>query len=81
LDPKEQLVQAVAVRWWYCLPAWPPENYSYEMDLRRLGYRLVETSRFRMEENEVNGFLKVMAVNGFPGIFKSKKVRLPLFRE
>ena len=40
-DPKEVLVGEVAVRWWYCLPEWPPTNFNYEAALNKQGYRLL----------------------------------------
>jgi hypothetical protein len=43
------LVGDVAVRWWYCLPEWPPADFDYEAELKKQGYRLVDNSRFRME--------------------------------
>lgn len=73
-DPKERLVKEVAVRWWYCLPEWPPADYPYEEELRKLGYRLVEQNRFRMEENLVNGLLKATPVDGYVGVFRTKQV-------
>lgn len=80
-DPKERLVKEVAVRWWYCLPEWPPVNYPYEEELKKLGYRLVDQSRFRMEENLVNGLLKATTVDGYVGVFRTKQVRKHPFRK
>jgi hypothetical protein len=73
-DPKEKLVKDVAVRWWYCLPPWPPADYDYESLLKKNGYRLVEPARFRMEENNVNGFLKATPLEGYVGVFRTKVV-------
>jgi hypothetical protein len=67
-------VKEVAVRWWYCLPEWPSENYPYEDELRKLGYRLVDQNRFRMEENLVNGLLKATSIDGYVGVFRAKQV-------
>jgi hypothetical protein len=80
-DPKEKLVKEVAIRWWYCLPEWPPENYPYEEELKKLGYRLVDQSRFRMEENLVNGLLKATHVDGYVGVFRTKQVCKPSLRK
>ena len=45
-----------------------------------MGYRLISQNRFKMEENSVNGLLKVTEIDGFAGVFRSKQVKLPLFR-
>ena len=70
----------MAIRWWYCLPEWPPADYPYERELNKLGYRVVDASRFRMEENLLNGLYKVMPVDGYVGMYKSKVVSMDLFR-
>lgn len=62
------------MRWWLCLPEWPPIDYDYEAELKKLGYRLVENSRFRMEENLVNGLFKATPLEGYIGVFRSKQV-------
>jgi hypothetical protein len=48
-DPKDILAGEVAKRWWYCFPEWPPADFDYEAALNKLGYRLVDSERFRME--------------------------------
>ena len=47
-DPKERLVGEVAIRWWYCLPEWPPADFDYVEALKKQGYRLVDNSQFRI---------------------------------
>ena len=67
-------MKEVAIRWWYCLPEWPPADFSYEEELRKQGYRLVDQHRFRMEENLVNGLLKASPIDGYVGVYRTKLV-------
>ena len=71
------MVKEIAVRWWYCLPEWPPADYDYEPALRKLGCRLVDPARFRVETDLVNGLYKAAQIDGYPGYFKTKTVTLP----
>lgn len=41
MTAKDKLVQAVAVRWSYALPEWPPVDYDYEGELKKRGYRYI----------------------------------------
>lgn len=63
------------------MPDWPAQNYPYEEELKKLGYRLVDQNRFRMEENLVNGLLKATTVDGYVGVFRTKQVVLHLYRK
>ena len=69
------------MRWWYCLPEWPPADFDYEGALHRLKYRLVDGNKFRIEENEVNGLQKATPIEGYLGLYKTKNVRLTLLRK
>ena len=79
-NPREALVGEVAVRWWYCLPEWPPVDYDYDGALKSKGYRMVQASKFKLQENVVGGLTKVTPVDGYTGMYKSKSVKIVLFR-
>ena len=66
----------VAVRWWYCLPEWPPSDFNYELALKQQGYRLVNPEQFRVEDNMINGLVKATPIDGYIGIYKTKQVLL-----
>lgn len=70
----------LAIRWWYCLPEWPPADFDYEAALNKQGYRLVGNDKFRIEENLVDGLLKATPIDGYVGIYKTKTVTVNLFR-
>lgn len=67
---KEHLIDELAVRWWYALPKWPPENYDYTQKLRENGLRKVEIKHWKMEVEELDGLKKVFELETFPGVFK-----------
>jgi hypothetical protein len=67
---KEHLIEELAVRWWYALPKWPPENYDYTPRLREKGLRRVEIKLWKMEQEEVDGLRKVFELETFTGVFK-----------
>jgi hypothetical protein len=70
---KEHLIDELAVRWWYALPKWPPENYDYTQRLRDNGLRRVEVRQWKMEQEEVDGLKKVFELETFPGVFKDSQ--------
>jgi hypothetical protein len=49
---KEHLIEELAVRWWYALPKWPPENYDYNPSLRAQNLRRVEIKNWKLEADE-----------------------------
>ena len=59
----EHLAYEFAVRWWYALPSpWPPVNYDYSQKLKENNIRLVESSRFKSEPEEVDNLKKVFEI-------------------
>lgn len=69
----------MSVRWWYALPEWPPADFDYEGKLKELGYRVLPADKFKLEDDVVNGLQKVVAVDGYKGVYKSKTVIFSLF--
>ena len=68
-------VDELAKRWWYALPAWPPENYDYDLALKKVGMRQLDPSEFRMapEIDHITRLKKVYPIEYFEGIFKDSE--------
>ena len=45
------LVEQFSQRWWYALPAYPPENFDYKPDLEKLKLNCVSTADFLKLKN------------------------------
>lgn len=68
------LASLLGARWWYVLPPWPPANYNYAPALLSQGYREVKAERFSIEpEVDNKGLKKVVAVEGYEGVFSDGK--------
>ena len=65
-------VDEFAKRWWYALPAWPPENFDYDMALRKVGMRQVDPCEFRSapEYDPSSKLKKVYPIDYYEGIFR-----------
>lgn len=67
------LVEEFAVRWWYALPKWPPENYDYTEALKANNLRKVEVKNWKLEPEELDGLKKVFELETFEGVFKDSQ--------
>ena len=54
---KLHLVDELARRWWYALPAWPPADFDYNTELAKRNFELVEPNKLREESK---GFKRVV---------------------
>lgn len=54
---KLHLVDELARRWWYALPAWPPADFNYNSELSKRNFELVEPNKLREESK---GFKRVV---------------------
>lgn len=54
---KLHLVDELARRWWYALPAWPPADFDYNTELVKRNFELVEPNKLREESK---GFKRVV---------------------
>ena len=65
-------VDEFAKRWWYALPAWPPENFDYNQALQKVGMRQVDPTEFRTapEFDGITKLKKVYPIDYFEGIFR-----------
>ena len=57
---KSHLVDELAKRWWYALEEWPPANFNYDVMLKSVGFREVEHTKFKSEQEfDANHYRKV----------------------
>lgn len=77
-DEKQALVAKLLCRWWYVLPAWPPEDDSfYEPILSERRLRVVAVEQFESEpDQDERGFSKVFGVTCYNGLFRDMQGNL-----
>lgn len=64
------------MRWNYALDEWPPQDYDYENELKKKGYRVVEFSKFKFVNEVVDGLVKVYELDGYKGVYRGKFVNI-----
>ncbi|KRX04120.1 hypothetical protein PPERSA_08335 [Pseudocohnilembus persalinus] len=73
LSKRDELIYDVLIRWWYCMPEWPPKNYDYQSKLIKLQLKPYEYKNFRNAKDiDQNGFKKVYYIEGYEGCYKDK---------
>jgi len=74
---KQALVAKILCRWWYVMPAWPPEHFDFNAALRSAGFRQVPVEAFEFEpDHDEQGLEKVFALSGFLGLYRTEQGRL-----
>ena len=77
MDFSKQLhcVDELAKRWWYALPSWPPENFDYDLALKKVGMRQVDPNEFKTvpEFDSITKLKKVYPIECYEGIFKDSE--------
>ena len=59
----------LAKRWWYALPAWPPEDFDYKAALKSNNFRVIEVSQFKAAPEVKGGLKKVQENEYYQGIY------------
>lgn len=71
-DSKQNVVAQVLCRWWFCLPAWPPEHFDYDAVLLERGFRRVPMRMSDQEpEFDERGLRKAYELEQFKGCFRA----------
>lgn len=76
-DRKQTLCASVLKRWWYCLPPWPPEDWTPDLALKER--KLIKVDLDEWDDTEdVNeeGFTKVYELSQYPGVFRGPDKRI-----
>lgn len=71
-SPKEQVVVDLLCRWWYAMPAWPPDDKAYyEAELNKRSLRQVSIQEWEwVPEVDEKGRAKVYELSQFKGMFR-----------
>ena len=70
LKPKGALVNDLLRRWWYALPAWPPENFDTSEKLKENKLRLVKIADWKKEPKlDKDNFEKCYELPGFKYVY------------
>mmetsp|Transcript_75724 Transcript_75724/g.202585 ORF Transcript_75724/g.202585 Transcript_75724/m.202585 type:complete len:370 (+) Transcript_75724:45-1154(+) len=70
--PKDELVDKVLRRWWYCMPDWPPGpgEFDYDGELRRRKLRKFDHYEFSLHPKVFDdGFVSVYELSQYPGVY------------
>eukprot|EP01017_Pseudomicrothorax_dubius_P003342 TRINITY_DN10458_c0_g1_i1.p1 TRINITY_DN10458_c0_g1~~TRINITY_DN10458_c0_g1_i1.p1 ORF type:complete len:320 (-),score=50.92 TRINITY_DN10458_c0_g1_i1:84-1043(-) len=71
---KKALVLDVLIRWWYCMPDWPPVDYDYGPSLKQRRLRKLDAVAFKHEPiYDHEGYEKVIELSAYRGLFKNVK--------
>lgn len=71
-DARQKLVAQLLCRWWWALPAWPPENFDYDAELARHRLFRAEMTTFdQTGELDARGFRKAYELEQFKGCFRT----------
>lgn len=73
-DKKKILIAQVLARWWYILPAWPPEDFDYAGELEKRKLKLVAFNDWEEADDvDSEGYSKVYEITHFPGLYRDSK--------
>eukprot|EP00746_Dinoflagellata_sp_MGD_P122009 gnl/MRDRNA2_/MRDRNA2_57015_c0_seq1.p1 gnl/MRDRNA2_/MRDRNA2_57015_c0~~gnl/MRDRNA2_/MRDRNA2_57015_c0_seq1.p1 ORF type:complete len:454 (+),score=103.63 gnl/MRDRNA2_/MRDRNA2_57015_c0_seq1:184-1545(+) len=73
-NAKQQVVGQLLCRWWYALPAWPPEDFPYDKELEAHGYRRVQSTEFEFAPDvDSRGLIKAYELIPFQGVYRSAR--------
>lgn len=73
------LIQCILSRWWYAFPVWPPVEYDYDSQLKKVGYRIVPIEKWGLQSPKVDaqtGLKRCYELGQFPGCYRSDDIDL-----